>query len=350
MNQSPFTFNEPGQQRNRKPIVTILAPAFNEADNVKGLVAFFRKIRESRPEFDFELIVVDDGSVDGTAQLVLDELADGDVARVVSLSRNFGSHAAITAGLELARGDCVITISTDLQEPLSAIHDFLNQWREGGEVIWGIRRTRTKAKGMANWFSVAFARLFRKLSDIPTYPKEGPSQILLDRKAIDVINAMPERNRNIFGMFAWVGFTQRTIAFDQLPRPAGKSKWTNKKKIRLFLDSFVEFSPAPFLITMVGGVFIAGLGLLAAIALIVVGLAGGAWVGWGLVIAAIFFLGGIQLTVLGGFGEYLWRAGDDARRRPIYVLRSVSDEGGFDAGAASRFAPELQSAGTSGHH
>jgi dolichol-phosphate mannosyltransferase len=324
--QSPFAIND-DTTSTRKPVVTILAPAYNEAENAKGLVGFFREIRESKPEFDFELIVVDDGSQDGTAQLVLDELTDADTARVVTLSRNFGSHAAITAGLEMARGDCVITVSTDLQEPLSAIHDFLNQWRAGADIVWGLRRTRSVPKGMSNLLSRTFSKIFHKLSEIPTYPKDGPSQVLLARQVIDTLNDMPERNRNIFGMVAWVGFTQRTIEFDQLPRPAGKSKWTGKKKIRLLLDSFVEFSPAPFLITAVGGMLIAGIGVLAAIVLTIVGLAAGASVGWGLVIAAVFFIGGLQLLVIGGFGEYLWRAGDDARRRPIYVLRGVQDRG-----------------------
>jgi polyisoprenyl-phosphate glycosyltransferase len=139
---------------------------------------------------------------------------------------------------------------------------------------------------------------------------------------------MPEANRNVFGIFAWVGFTQTTIRFEQLPRPAGKSKWTNKKKIRLVVDSFVEFSAAPFLIAFLMGLGILGLGLAGLLATLIVALATlSAPVGWLLVLSTVFLLGGLNMATLGGFGEYLWRAGDDARRRPVYILSGVQDIG-----------------------
>jgi dolichol-phosphate mannosyltransferase len=256
---------------------------------------------------------------------VLDALGTddaGDVARIVRLSRNFGSHAAITAGLALARGDCALTLSTDLQEPLSAIGEFLAEWRAGADVVWGIRRTRAVPRGVGNVLSRVFSRVFHRLSEIPAYPKEGPAQVLVSRAVIDVVNTMPERNRNVFGIIAWVGFEQATVAFEQLPRPAGTSKWTTAKKIRLLIDSFVEFSPVPFLYTTVTGLGLAGIGLLGGCAFLLARTAG-----WGLVLAAVFFLGGLQLAAIGCFGEYLWRAGDDARQRPLYVLRGVQDVG-----------------------
>jgi dolichol-phosphate mannosyltransferase len=312
-----------------RPLVTILAPAYDEADNIVGLVGFFRRIRAAHPDLAFELLVVDDGSTDGTAELAEAVLGQGalgrdDVARVARLSRNFGSHAAVTAGLALARGDCVITVSTDLQEPLTAISEFLAQWRSGADVVWGVRRTRAQQRcGVA---ARLFSSVLHRFGEVPTYPKAGPSQVLLSRNVIDAVNRMPERNRNVFGIVAWVGFTQRTVAFDQLPRPAGRSKWTTGRKLRLMLDSFVEFCPAPFLCVLLGGGALAGLGLLAVVVQLVVALWGGL-VGWGVVLAAVCCLGGLQLAVLGGFGEYLWRAGDEARGRPIYVLRGVQDVG-----------------------
>lgn len=310
-----------------RQLVTILAPAYNEAENVVGLVDFFREIRSAHPDLDFELVVVDDGSVDGTADLFAAALGPGDVARVARLSRNFGSHAAITAGLALCRGDCLITVSTDLQEPLEAIGRFIAEWQSGADIVWGVRRTRS-VRGMGNLMSRLFSRVFNRLSEIPTYPKEGPSQVLVSRPVIDAVNAMPERNRNVLGIVAWVGFTQHTIAFDQLPRPAGQSKWTSRKKIRLLVDSFVEFCPAPFMMTMLAGMVLSVLGVLAAVVQAVVALATGAGPsGWGMVLAGMFFLGGLQLGAIGGFGEYLWRAGDDSRRRPVYLLRCVHDVG-----------------------
>lgn len=303
-------------------LVTILAPAFDEADNAMGLVGFFREIRAAHADLDFELLLVDDGSTDGTADLVTAALGPGDVARVARLSRNFGSHAAITAGLALARGDCLITVSADLQEPLDAIMAFIAEWRSGADVVWGVRRTRAVRGGMRNLAARLFSQAFHRWSEIPTYPRAGPSQVLLSRAVIDAVNAMPERNRNVFGIVAWVGFTQRTVAFDQLPRPAGASKWTTRKKVRLVLDSFVEFCPAPFLWTSLGGLTLAALGLLAGLVQLIA-----ISPGWGMVLAAVFFVGGLQLAALGCFGEYLWRAGDDARQRPVYVLGHVQDVG-----------------------
>jgi dolichol-phosphate mannosyltransferase len=305
-----------------RPLVTILAPAYDEAANIGGLVEFFRRIRAGHPDLDFELLVVDDGSSDGTADLAAAALRPGDVARVARLSRNFGSHAAVTAGLALARGDCVLTVSTDLQEPLTAISAFLAEWLAGADVVWGVRRTRS----VPSVASSLFSRAFHRFAGLPTYPADGPSQVLLSRPVVDAVNALPERNRNVFGLVAWVGFTQRTVAFDQLPRPAGRSKWTAAKKLRLVLDSFVEFCPAPFLATLVGGGALAGLGLLATVVQLVAGIWAGV-TGWGVVLSAVVFVGGLQLAVLGGFGEYLWRAGDEARGRPVYVLRSVQDVG-----------------------
>lgn len=324
----------------RRPLVTILAPAFNEAENAAGLVAFFREIRASRPELDFELIVVDDGSTDGTADLVRQALGDGDVARVASLSRNFGSHAAVTAGLALSRGDCVITVSTDLQEPLEVIGRFIDAWQAGNEIVWGMRRTRAIPRGFANWLSRMFSAVFHRLSDIPTYPKDGPSQVLLSRAVVDVLNGMPERNRNVLGMVAWVGFTQTTIHFEQLPRPAGTSKWTTRKKIKLVVDSFVEFSAAPFLICFLLGLGVSALGFLGGLATLIVALVTlTAPAGWLLVLCAVFLLGGMNLSAIGGFGEYLWRAGDDARRRPVYILRGVHDHGRPGDGATHPAEP-----------
>lgn len=315
------------------PLVTIIAPACNEADNAVSFVEFFRRVRATYTYVDFELVLVDDGSVDGTADLVAAALGDGDVARIARLSRNFGSHAAITAGLALARGDAALVVHADLQEPLAAIGAFLAEWRAGADVVWGIRRTRAVPRGVGNLASRTFSRLFHRLSEIPTYPKQGPATVLVGRAVIDVVNTMPERNRNVFGIVAWVGFDQATVEFEQLPRPAGASKWTTARKIRLMVDSFVEFAPVPFLLTALAGLGMAGLGLLGG--LVLVACAAG---GWGLVLAAVFFVGGLQLAAIGGFGEYLWRAGDDARGRPLYVLRGVRDWGTPHAEPARRSA------------
>jgi glycosyltransferase involved in cell wall biosynthesis len=334
--------------QSRRKLVSIVVPAYNECGNAVGLVDFFHQIRTTHPEFDFELIVVDDGSTDGTAELMKQALAADDVARIASFSRNFGSHAAITAGLRLARGDCALTISADLQEPLSAISEFLTIWLAGSDVVYGVRRVRADQTATASRLSRIFSALFNRMSaEIPNYPKEGPSHMLLSRPVIDVVNEMPERNRNLFAMVSWVGFKQTVFSFEQLPRPAGESKWTTGKKLKLVTDSFVGFSSAPMRLGITAGIVltVAGLGLGLGVLLVAV-VTLSAPSGWALVAALVAMVAGLQLGFLGVLGEYLWRSGDDARRRPLYVLSGVHDVG--DAGprpASPRLGAEALTTG-----
>ena len=243
---------------------------------------------------------------------------------VVSFSRNFGSHAGISAGFAHASGDCALTLSADLQEPVEAIGRFLAEWRSGADVVWGVRSTRAVPKGLGNALSRAFSRWFHRYSIVPTYPREGPSQVLVSRRVIDQLTAMPERNRNVFAMAAWTGFEQRTISFDQLPRPAGASKWTNAKRVRLVLDSLVGFSNAPMRTAIYTGAALAALGTCLGIAAALLGLLPtAAMPTWMPATASVGVVGGAILGFLGVLGEYIWRAGDDARGRPLYVVRTV---------------------------
>ena len=319
----------------QNPLVSLVVPAFNEAENVAGLVALVKEIAAAHPDHRFELVLVDDGSTDGTPGLLVTALDGSDItARVVTLSRNFGSHAAITAGFRAARGDCAMTLSADLQEPLEVIGRFLQTWESGHDVVWGVRSTRSVPKGVGNAMSRAFSRWFHRWSTIPTYPAEGPSIVLVSRAILDVVNPMPEANRNIFGLVAWAGFDQATVGFEQLARPAGRSKWTNAKKIKLVVDSFVEFSQAPARVAgYLGALMCVIASLVALVGVLVAVLPAGGAAFWFLG-AGILLTGGLNLWFLSVMGEYVWRAGDDARRRPIYVVRSVADVSGHPATAA----------------
>ncbi|TQN41495.1 dolichol-phosphate mannosyltransferase [Blastococcus colisei] len=308
------------------PLVSLVVPAFNEAENVAGLVELVRQIDANHPGHRFELVVVDDGSSDGTPDLLRAALDGGPVtARIVALSRNFGSHAAITAGFRAARGACAMTLSADLQEPMEVIGRFLAAWEAGNDVVWGVRSTRSVPTGLGNALSRAFSRWFHRWSTIPTYPAEGPSIVLVSRAILEVVNGMQESNRNIFGLVAWAGFNQTTVGFEQLPRPAGRSKWTNAKKIKLVVDSFVEFSQAPARVAGYLGAIICVLAVLAALVAVILAVATDGSAGYWFVTSAVLLTGGLNLGFLSVMGEYVWRAGDDARQRPIYVMRSVHD-------------------------
>lgn len=307
------------------PLLSLVIPAYNEVDSAVEIAGFYRDIRTAHPDMDFELIVVDDGSTDGTREALVDALDGAGAARIVSLSRNFGSHAGISAGFAYARGDAALTLSADRQEPLEAIADFIAAWRSGADIVWGLRAVRAVKKGVGESFAKGFSRIYGNHSDVPNYPQEGPSQILVSRAALDALNAMPEINRNVLAMAAWVGFDQRRIYFEQLPRPYGVSKWTTKRKMKLVVDSFVEFSHAPVEWVAWGGLITGGLGgvlLLLAIVLAFLQPLGAAVA---LLSGLILAVGGMILVGIGVLGEYVWRAGDDARRRPVFIVRSVDE-------------------------
>ncbi len=315
---------------NTRRLVSLIFPAYDEIEHVSGMLDFYREIRDTYVDFDFEMVVVDDGSTDGTGPAVLAGAKPGERVSVLTLSRNWGSHAGITAGIEHCSGDAAITLSADLQEPLSAIGDFLAQWTSGSQIVWGLRSIRAAKKGANDLLATTFSYVLNTNSVIPTYPKEGPSQILVSRQVIEVIRAMPEANRNVLGMIAWTGFEQSKILFEQKPRPHGKSKWTRKKKVKLVMDSFVEFSTAPLQWLGIAGLVMIGIGAFAIIAGFLVlsfgnGLAGGLTLVGGL----IPFVGGGILIGLQTVGEYVWRSGDDARKRPVYVLSGHTRLGVF---------------------
>lgn len=308
-----------------KNLLSLVIPAYNEVDSAGDIADFYRDIRAAYEDVDFELIVVDDGSTDGTREALVVALEGVGASRIISLSRNFGSHAGISAGFAHARGDAALTLSADRQEPLEAIGDFIAEWRDGADIVWGLRSVRAVKKGMGESFARGFSRIYGANSDVPNYPAEGPSQILVSRAVLDALNAMPELNRNVLAMAAWVGFDQRRVYFEQLPRPHGVSKWTTKRKMKLVVDSFVEFSHAPVEWVAWGGLIIGALGgvlLLLALVLVFFTPLGAAVA---LLSGLILAVGGMILVGIGVLGEYVWRAGDDARQRPVFIVRSIAE-------------------------
>jgi dolichol-phosphate mannosyltransferase len=298
-------------------------PLYNEEENVPGLVKRLDELSRLNPDVDLELVAVDDGSSDGTIEALLELMEPDQRFTLVELARNFGSHNAVSAGLDQSTGDCAIVLGADLQEPADLPSRFLHEWRGGYDVVWGVRHTRA-VKGIGTTISRIFSGLFHRYSEIPTYPVEGPSGVLVSKVVIDRLREMPERNRNVYGLIAWLGFRSTEVRYDQAPRMAGKSKWTWSRLTKLAVDSFVEFSSAPLRAAAIIGASLAAIGFLYAIVIAIRSVVvGTAPEGWTTVTVLLLVLGGVQLLMLGVVGEYLWRTTDEARRRPVYVVRSV---------------------------
>jgi dolichol-phosphate mannosyltransferase len=296
---------------------------YNEEESVPLLAKRFDELARLNPDVELELVAVDDGSTDETIDKLLENIDRDHRVTIVELARNFGSHHAVSAGLDESTGDCAIVLGADLQEPADLVSRFLQEWRAGFDVVWGVRETRAH-QGLGTAVSKLFSFLFHRYSEIGSYPAEGPSGVMVSRVVVDYLRGLPERNRNIYGLIAWLGFRSTEVRYDQAPRTTGTSKWTRGKLMRLAVDSFVEFSSAPLKAASLIGAAIATIGFVYAIVIALRSiLVGTAPEGWTTVTVLLLVLGGVQLLMLGVVGEYLWRTTDEARRRPVYVVRRI---------------------------
>ena len=307
-----------------RPEVSVIVPVLDEEANVAALADRFDELIAAYPERRFEFIVVDDGSTDRTVELLREHVEQRSDLTLVVLTRNFGSHYAISAGLEEAGGDCHIVIGGDLQEPPELIGMFLQRWEEGHDIVWGIREQRVDQPFFTRLSSTFFTRMLTRFSDLEGYPEEGPSGFLCSRRVSDAVRTLPERNRNVLALIAWTGFPSCRVTYPQHERRFGTTKWSNANKVKLALDSFVEFSFAPVRLMTYAGLLVAALGFVYAAFLTVRRLFWSSPLeGWTTVVVVVLILGGLQLVVLGVLGEYLWRTADEGRRRPLYVVQEV---------------------------
>jgi dolichol-phosphate mannosyltransferase len=307
----------------RLELLSVVAPMLNEEDTVD---AFYARVAGALDGIDFELVLVDDGSRDATPAH-LERLAAADPrVKVVTLSRNFGHQPALTAGLEHARGDVVVMIDADLQDPPELIAEMLEQWRGGSDVVYAVRRTRageTRFKLVtAQWFY----KLFARLTGMQLEPDSGDFR-LMDRRALRVLLSMPERNRFLRGMTVWVGFRQSAVPYDRDARYAGTTKFSLNKMVRFSFDAISSFSHTPLQVATLLGFVFSGLAFLAIPLTIVARYTHQFVPGVPSTLIAILLLGGIQLITVGLIGEYVGRIYDEVKRRPLYV---VSDRRNVD--------------------
>jgi dolichol-phosphate mannosyltransferase len=299
-------------------LLSVVAPVLNEAEVIEE---FHRRVCAALDGIPFELIVVDDGSTDATAE-ILGRLADADDRlRVVELSRNFGYQSATSAGLDHARGDVVVTIDSDLQDPPELIVELIERWRAGSDVVYAVRRERQGESRLklltARWFSRAFARM----AELEVPVNAGDFR-LLDRRAVDALLRMPERRRFLRGMTVWVGYTQSSVPYDRDPRFAGETRYRWRTLVRISFDAITSFSSVPLQIATLVGFAVSAIAFLG-LPYVVVGRLTGIYVVKGLstLLFAVLFLGGIQLIFLGVIGEYVSRIYDEVKGRPLYVVR-----------------------------
>jgi glycosyltransferase involved in cell wall biosynthesis len=300
------------QEPTRTPrLVSVVAPVHNEQQT---LDEFHRRVVDAMPEVEFELLVVDDGSTDASPT-ILDRLESEDSRiRVVTLSRNFGHQAALTAGLDYAAGDVVVLIDSDLQDPPELIPEMLEAWGSGSDVVYAVRRSRKGDPRMKLWTSRWFYRVFERLTAIDLGQSSGDFRLVGGP-------ALEARGRFLRGMSVWVGFKRTAIPFDRDPRFGGESKYTPRRMLRFSIDALTSFSQVPLqLATLMGFVFSA-LAFLAIPVAIGLKIAGEFVPGITTVLLAVLLLGGIQLITVGIIGEYLGRVYEEVKGRPLYIVR-----------------------------
>jgi dolichol-phosphate mannosyltransferase len=304
---------------------SIIAPIYNELDNLPEL---HKRVRDVMSTLDgnWELILVDDGSTDGSTDRIRELAAQDGHVRPVIFARNFGHQVAITAGWDYARGEAVVIIDADLQDPPEVIPGMIEKWKEGYEVVYAVRAEREGETWFKKTTAAAFYRIIYRITDVKIPVDTGDFR-LMDRKVVNVLKVMRERHRFPRGMSAWVGFRQVGVPYKRAARHAGVTKYPFKKMLKLALNAITGFSYFPLQMATYVGFFAAALSILAIPVVIIMRLAGhSAFLGQATTLIAVLFLGGVQLISLGVLGEYIGRIYDEAKGRPLYIVREAPDE------------------------
>jgi dolichol-phosphate mannosyltransferase len=300
-------------------VISVVVPIFNEQENLpelrRRLVAALEQTGEA-----WELVLVNDGSRDRSAEIIRQFHAEDPRIKLVDLSRNFGHQPAVTAGVHHARGECVILIDGDLQDPPEVIPEMVKQWRAGSQVVLGERSSRTDSGARGIGFRL-FYPILRAMTDLPSAPDAGIFG-LMDRRVVDEFNKLPERNRFIPGLRSWLGFKQSSVVYDRTDRAAGKPKQTLRRLIHYAMDAIFSFSYRPLRWVTYMGMFVST---------VTFGLA--LWyifdffwhhkklTGFTTTIVCVLFLGGVQMIAIGILGEYIGRIYEEIKQRPLYVVR-----------------------------
>jgi dolichol-phosphate mannosyltransferase len=311
-----------------QPKYSFVIPIYNEEATIAELYRRVRAVMD-RLEGLSELILINDGSRDRSLLLMRDLHAQDGRVCYLSLARNFGHQVAVTAGLSFARGEVVVVMDADLQDPPELAIAMLEQWRQGYDVVYAQRTARQKESWFKRFTAFAFYRILKRLADVEI-PTDTGDFCLMDRQVVEVLNHMPERNRYLRGLRSWIGFRQTAVQFDRSPRYAGEVKYTFQKSLALAINGLVSFSRVPLRLSTYMGLFAAFLSLVM-MALVLywrIFVPNSPLTGLTLIILAIFFLGAVQLISIGILGEYVGRIYEEVKGRPLFTLSEV---GGFES-------------------
>lgn len=304
---------------------SIIAPIYNERENLPELHRRVKEVMDSTRE-SWELILVDDGSTDSSTDIIR-ALAEKDKhIRPVIFARNFGHQVAVTAGLDYSRGDAVVIIDADLQDPPELILEMAKKWKDGYEVVYAVRAEREGESFFKLWTASLFYRLIYRITDVKI-PLDTGDFRLMDRKVVNVMNNMRERHRFLRGMSAWVGFKQIGVEYKRAARKAGETKYPFRKMFRLAINAITSFSYFPLQVATFFGFASAGVAIIAIPVVAALRLAGShSFEGQTTTLISVLFLGGVQLICVGILGEYIGRLYDEAKGRPLYIVREAPDD------------------------
>lgn len=309
------------------PLISVVLPCLDEEEVLAETLTRLAGMAAAQTECRFEFIFVDDGSRDGTAEILRSAAARDNRIRVLRLARNFGQQIAVTAGIEMAEGDAVVLMDADLQDPPEVVAQMVALWRDGFDVVYGTRSSRRADSFAKRVTARMFYSTVNRLSEVPI-PSDTGDFRLMSRKVVDVLRQMPERHRFIRGMVSWVGFKQTSVQYERPERYAGTTKYPLRKMVRFATDGILSFSVKPLQLSIALGLAAAGIALVGIGYALFMRMFTNTWVeGWTALMIAVLFMGGVQLLCLGILGEYIGRIYSEVKRRPLYV---IAEKVGFD--------------------
>ena len=299
--------------------ITIIVPIFNEEDNIHLLESRLTAVAETMG-VSYELLFVNDGSRDNSITLIKELAQKNSRIKFIDFSRNFGHQVAVTAGMDAAKGKAVVIIDADLQDPPELISELYDKMKEGFQVVYAKRKQREGESFLKKLTAKLFYRILKRITSINIPVDTGDFRIM-DRKVVEVLKAMPEKNKFLRGQIAWIGFNQTFVEYDRSERNAGQTGYTYRKMIRFAMDGITSFSNFPLKVASVLGFVVSGISFIIMMYALYVRFIAGHYVeGWTSLMISILFLGGIQLICVGLIGEYLSRVSDNVRDRPLYVV------------------------------